>query len=637
MARQSLRRFDRLAKPVATLAVGGGLVCLLSTRLGHLDPSAIGSAVAGLGLHQWALALLAVTASFLAVGGQERVLHRHLGLPTGGGAAFRAGMAAGAISQTVGFGPLTGAFVRWRLLPGLTLWQATRIATALTVGFLFSLALLASVVMVTLHETRFTTAAEAVLLVAVALLVCAALRPSWLPKAHLWPNAVTVLSFLFWAVVDLVALSAALWLLFPAGHAPAFATLLPIVLLALGAGLASGAPAGVGAFEMVLILFLPGTEEAALMAAVVAWRIAFYALPAGLGMLWTAFAARSRAHEADAPPMPVLPLQAPPSFAPRAEVGLARQGSLMVDRLGPDLWLTGRTPHVRVALFEPFGADGQNRPPRPDAVPLDHLRAAARAENRFAALYKCDARMAALARDHGYRTLRIAREAVIAPATFDLSRPAMASLRRKLRKAQAAGVTVVQGHDPHCPDLARINAEWTGHHGQERGFSMGRFCPHYLGGQRLFVAWLGGRPIAFASFHATAREWTLDLMRHGTDLPDGTMQALVASTIEAAAARGLPRLSLAAVPDLPPRLSRLWGVRESGLARFKQGFAPRWEPRYLAAPGALSLFLAGVEIARAVHRPDPLHAQANAAPAPFHEQDADYEFATVPTSWQRGG
>ena len=85
-----------MAKPAVTLVIGAGLLWLLVSRLGHLDPVAIRDAVHDVALHQWALALVAVAVSFLAVGGQERVLHRHLRTGVTGPQAFCAGIAAGA-------------------------------------------------------------------------------------------------------------------------------------------------------------------------------------------------------------------------------------------------------------------------------------------------------------------------------------------------------------------------------------------------------------------------------------------------------------------------------------------------------------------------------------------------------------
>ena len=47
---------------------------------------------------------------------------------TDDGMAHRAGVIGIAVSQTLGMGVLTGALVRWRMLPKTSLWQSTRLS-----------------------------------------------------------------------------------------------------------------------------------------------------------------------------------------------------------------------------------------------------------------------------------------------------------------------------------------------------------------------------------------------------------------------------------------------------------------------------------------------------------------------------
>jgi hypothetical protein len=81
--------------------------------------------------------------------------------------------------------------------------------------------------------------------------------------------------------------------------------------------------------------------------------------------------------------------------------------------------------------------------------------------------------------------------------------------------------------------------------------------------------------------------------------------------IDLAAQAGCLRLSLAAAPvtgfhDCPPILAqvtqRLGYQSGAGLAQFKQAFAPRWEARYLIAPGRLSLLESLAVIVTEIHR-----------------------------------
>jgi phosphatidylglycerol lysyltransferase len=239
--------------------------------------------------------------------------------------------------------------------------------------------------------------------------------------------------------------------------------------------------------------------------------------------------------------------------------------------------------------------------------------------------------------------LPLAREAVVAPRDWRISAASLSGLRRKLRRAEGAGVSVAGPEEaPDWPALAEVARDWAASHGSERGFSMGRFDRRYLGHQRIYTARAGGRLLAFASFHDGTEEWVLDLMRHRTDVPDGTMYLLVATAIEDARRLGLPRLSLAAVPEtaFPGRMSRaghllarLGADGGAGLARFKSAFAPKWERRYLCLPHAALLPLAALELARAIHRPDPLP-QAVTAPlgaelSGIDDDHAEYAFASA--------
>jgi phosphatidylglycerol lysyltransferase len=113
-------------------------------------------------------------------------------------------------------------------------------------------------------------------------------------------------------------------------------------------------------------------------------------------------------------------------------------------------------------------------------------------------------------------------------------------------------------------------------------------------------------------------------------MPDGTMQALVTHAILVAQAAGITQLSLAAAP-LP---SRRGGGEDAGLARFKQGFAPRWQPLYLAAPGPLSLLITGAEIMRAIHAPPPL--RTGPAWRAVQDDHAEYGIAPGMRAWHTG-
>lgn len=612
-----------LARALVSLGLSGLFLWLLSQRLAHLDLAELRAGFGSVTAPHWLAALALTAVSFWAVGRYDAVLHRHFatGLPEN--ITRRAGVCAIAVSQTLGLGMISGAILRWRMLPGQSLWLATRLTAAVAVSFLAGWAVVTALVLLALPAAPFKPQAAAVLTVAVALAALALVAPR---APFRWPNALTLARLLGLAALDTLAAAAAFYMLCPEPLALPFAAVLPAFLLAFGAGLASGTPGGVGPFEITLLALLPTEPQAALLAAVLAWRGCYYALPALLG---AALAIKGPG---------VLPVAASPdpallATAPRAEAGLWYQGQHDLTGTGSATVLVARTPHLLVALFDPVAGSAENS--------LRVLHHAARAESRLPVLYKCSARTAVCARKHGLQPLLIAQEAWLDPRSYRLSTSSRAGLRRKLRRAEAAGVHISGPADPQTclwAALDDIATSWASAHGGDRGFSMGRYARSYLARQRIYIAWKNGAPIAFVSFHHNAQEWTLDLMRHGSNLPDGTMHLLIQTAISDAARQGLPRLSLAAVPSLAPHPSRaLRLIRTAlddcaGLARFKSSFAPQWQPLYLLARNRATLALAAAEIARAVLRPPPLPTSGQIE----HHHDK-YEIASARPPWHRHG
>lgn len=585
---------------------------LLSTRLAEVDPAAVGRAMSGLPALQWGLALAATALSFWAVGQYDAVVHRALATGIAPALARRAGICAIAISQMLGMGVITGTVVRLRMLPGQPPALAARLTVAVALSFLAGWAVVTALVLLFLPDAPFRGLAAAGLAGAV-LVTAAGLTVPGLARG--WPNLFSQARLVGLAAVDTLAAALALFVLLPPELGLSFAVLLPVFLIAQGAGLVSGAPGGVGAFEATLLVLLPQVPQEPLLAAILAWRVVYYALPAVLAGVFAALAPRSTP--------PARPTALTHYAATRAETGIEAQGEHR--RLPSGDWLVGQTPHMLVGLFDPLQVS---------RAALPRLAAAAQGSDRWPAIYKCTARTAVLARAQGWQVTRLAREAWLDPRSFDLAAPERSGLRRKRRRAAAADVLVLQEAPLPLAEMAQVAAAWRAAHGGERGFSMGRFAPAYVAGQQVYLARHKGRLVGFATFHRGVSEWVLDLMRLDAGAPDGTMQTLVTAAIEDAGRRGLPRLSLAAVPEaafgragaLHRGLARL-GHGSVGLWQFKAGFAPHWQPLYLAAPHRAALTLAALEVARAVACPPALRET---------EQDhAEIGFATDRSPWQR--
>lgn len=242
------------------------------------------------------------------------------------------------------------------------------------------------------------------------------------------------------------------------------------------------------------------------------------------------------------------------------------------------------------------------------------------------AFYQARPERRPLFRRRGWRAVHIGEDPVIWAARFSLEGPAVASLRRSVRKLERQGTVArafVPGENAFEPardaelldQLREISSEWLKlHRGGEKGFCMGRFDPHQLSQVWLAVAWdpARGRAEAFCTFVPiwARRGWALDLMRRRPDAVPGAAEFLIVKAVERMRERGDEMLSLslsalarvdrepAAAGEGPTaddrareflmeRLARFYDFR--GVFRWKQKFNPEFEARDLVYPDPIEL------------------------------------------------
>ena len=177
IARPVLRR---LLRPF--LSAGLLLACamLLSARLEGLDLAALGHAFGGVTPGQWGVAALATGLSFLAVARYDVIAHRHFATNCPPARASLAGASAIALGQTLGAGVVVGAFVRWRMVPGLTLPQAARLSLFVALSFLAALLVTLALVSLCLPGSPLPPVIGLLILaVALALALAAVFAPEW--------------------------------------------------------------------------------------------------------------------------------------------------------------------------------------------------------------------------------------------------------------------------------------------------------------------------------------------------------------------------------------------------------------------------------------------------------------------------
>ncbi len=258
-------------------------------------------------------------------------------------------VAAYAVAQTAGFGPLSGGAIRMRYYTplGITPADIARVVAFVTIAFGAGLAVTAALgalweagaVAGLVHvATGWIVAASLAALAAGGLLLAAGGRrfaPAFLGgRAFTLPARGIMLRQVAVTLLDTVAAAGVLWVLLPPGSIGYFA-LLPLFSVALVLGILSHVPAGLGVFEAILVAALgQAAHPAEILAAIMLYRLVYQIVPLAIAAagLTVAEARRFTTH-------------GPAAAALRAMAGLAPQAlAALALVLGAMLVFSGVTP-----------------------------------------------------------------------------------------------------------------------------------------------------------------------------------------------------------------------------------------------------------------------------------------------------
>lgn len=601
--------FWRQLVPLILTAIG---ILLFRERIFALDFSQIETTIRQVSAIQWGLAIAATGASYWAVGRYDGLVHGLLGTGVAPNTSMKSGITSIAIAQFAGFGILTGALVRWRLLSGFNLMQSLRVSLFVTVTFLAGWACLTAASVLIFHPVFENSQIWATIVLA-ALAVLIVLSVTGLKNGRALPSLQTISTILLLVAIDLFFASVSLYVLLPVENSIAPQLFISIYLLAFGAGLIGGTPGGIGPFEITMVALLPVISTEPLLASVLAYRLVYYVLPACLATI----ALFRGPLPPQLNPRPLLSRPTQQAFLSPviekhlwqvdwAEANLLRQGDfgcMTIDKHPVALVASMR--QSLVMLGTPL-----TKYDLPNF--LKQFRQLAQDRKRGALVYKSSARFAANARTLGWSVLPVVREAWIEPATFSTDIPERRQLRRFIRKAQSAGLEISQGsQNLPFPEMREVSEIWSRDHNGERGFSMGYYGKDYISCQRVFLARKSGKLVAFLTLHETQKQWAVDLMRSTANVPCGTMHSLICAAIESAAECRINTISFASAPHvIDGEATFLRNIRKlvcdsgnaDGLVRFKNSFAPHWRTLYAIAPGRITLLLGMFEVLRAIRQ-----------------------------------
>ena len=226
--------------------------------------------------------------------------------------------------------------------------------------------------------------------------------------------------------------------------------------------------------------------------------------------------------------------------------------------------------------------------------------------------YQVSSENLALYVDLGLSLIKLGEEARVDLAGFSLEGSERADLRQSHRRAVRDGarfeVVARANLASVMPDLRAVSDEWlTTRKTAEKGFSLGFFDEEYLSHFDCAVVRSEGRVVAFANVWKAGalQEMSVDLMRHRDDSPKGVIDFMFIECMLWAKSQGYRWFNLGMAPlsglethPLAPawhkvgRLVHRYGenfYNFEGLHKYKEKFLPIWRPRYLAAPGGLSM------------------------------------------------
>jgi phosphatidylglycerol lysyltransferase len=260
---------------------------------------------------QIALAMLGTAVSYLALTGYDFLALRHLAAPRlSFGTIALTSFVSQAFTFNFGFGLLTGGAVRMRLYGSAGLKPDQILATSVfaTLAVWLGIAAVSGAALVYAPEV-----AERVLSLpqdgvrAFGLALLGLVLWAWWYSAKARPmipgldiraptGTVTGLA-LFVGAADIVASGFALWALLPSEVALGLPAFLVIFVSAIALGMISHVPGGLGVFEGVILLAIPGVPASAMLASLLLFRFLYYLLPMGLAAGALAFVELKDRHE----------------------------------------------------------------------------------------------------------------------------------------------------------------------------------------------------------------------------------------------------------------------------------------------------------------------------------------------------
>lgn len=289
-----------LLNAVLSVLVLGMALWFLHRELSDLRPEAILGQIRSISLPALLIAVVLAACSYVVLTGYDALALRYIGHSLAYRNTAQISFMAFAVGNNVGIAALSGGSIRYRMysLLGLSGIEITKVIVFTSATFALGTALLMGIALLLMPtgETgllRFSPAlltAAGVLLMAmpiaylavVALISAPVVVGKW--KFAL-PSPAVGFGQLGLSLADLSFAAGTLYVLLEPQLQIGFLPFLGIYLIAIAAGLVSSVPGGIGVFEAVLLIALPGVDRGVLLGTVIVYRLVYYVAPLVLALL----------------------------------------------------------------------------------------------------------------------------------------------------------------------------------------------------------------------------------------------------------------------------------------------------------------------------------------------------------------
>lgn len=287
--------------PVIGLGAVAFSVWLLYHELRGISIEDVGDGLAAIPLRGWILAGLSSIVAYAALAGYDHIALSHLGKKVSFLFITLCSFTTYALSHNIGGSVLSGAVIRYRAYAsrGLTGQEVGILVALCSFTFVLGALLLGAILLLTEPQVldRFvdvmpisaTRTTGLLILALIGLYIFGSwlgLKPLQIGKLQIfYPRLPIVVQQLIIGPIELMAAAAIIYFVLPAEGNPGYFIVLGVFVISFSVALLSHAPGGLGVLEVVFLAGLSDMDPAAVLAALLVFRLLYLIIPLMLALI----------------------------------------------------------------------------------------------------------------------------------------------------------------------------------------------------------------------------------------------------------------------------------------------------------------------------------------------------------------